>query len=123
MSPPKITELRGLLIRLEEASEPDRNIDMRLWIVLDLAGEGVMNGFGAPAFTASLDLAVQMLKQTLPTGVGWGVTEHSDEPPFTAAIALPNTTGFHQPILGDGKGAALALCAATVRAKLAETRS
>lgn len=97
---PDIETLRSLLVRVEAATGPDRELDGRIWAatagvtILEWDGAGALwkDEHGGlrhqrddriPAYTASIDAAVALVEQMLP---GWGWSIERSGQSFNGAV-------------------------------------
>jgi hypothetical protein len=70
-------ELSAILDRIDALTGPDRGVDQDLFCALGLAPadeQGIVNAARAPAYTASLDATVALIRQVLP-GWAWSTGE------------------------------------------------
>lgn len=143
-SPSRAEQLAALLERVEKAEGPDREIDAELWALAEgiiwyrIEGDAVIaqhpKHFGGHEYfhgllehtilryTASIDAAVSLVEKVLP-GWSWLLSSngsaHMISPDFEAAEEewLENKGSTYADY---GKTPALALCAALLRAVLAD---
>lgn len=119
MTAPDLPTLRSILVRLEAATGPDRELDFDVWHAV-IQPEGYsLSRTGTPAITAFIDAAVALLDRTIPGA--WYVLARgktrADEPLYGARIMFGADTS-----LGDGEHdteQAIALCTALVKALIA----
>lgn len=113
-----LAKLRELLARVESATGPDRKLEYGIarmfidhWKEYD-EDEFYDNATHCPRLTSSIDAAVQLCERVLPgwiwdvtsTGTSWVMTPGDSDEHFAASAATP----------------AIALCAAILRAKIAQ---
>jgi hypothetical protein len=99
--------------RLEAATWPDRALDWEIHCRDGLEGVGAYGPH--PAYTASLDAAMTLV----PEDMAWSVDSGGPTYPASAEIGNPPTGGemFNPKFSADGATPALALCAASLRAR------
>jgi hypothetical protein len=121
----KADELLALAIRCEQATGPDRELDLRIAKRREqkpipesanrIDGEMVWSGplgFFLPAYTASLDAAMALV----PEGCPWALCSPDGDEPAFATLAMTMAGDAEH---GSGATPALALCAAALRARAA----
>jgi len=132
-----MSNLQDLLERVAAATEPDRELDCRLFADLLMRPDGyAVVGFSpgtvayveapvttvrylaAPHYTSSLDSALALVERVLP-GWWWGVSG-ATKPACDALLYEPSPGGFRQKIKASAKTPTLALLAATLRALIAQ---
>lgn len=139
-----MTDLKGLLERVEKAEGPDREIDAEIWLALvpgttrkqwsyihkasgkecfvDETRDATHALINVPSYTASIDAAVALVEKLLPgwrlmvTTPGGAYLMSSDFEPAEEEWGEPK--GFT--CAADAKSPALALIAALLRALIAQ---
>ena len=121
-----MTDLAQLLARIEAATGPDREVDAAMWLTFvekHMLGQKIdLDMIGRwPAYTASIDAIVALIERALPgwcPSVGQNV-HHKDWLGYLHRVDEPN--GDIETVYGRHPTVpALALCAAFVRAMMAQ---
>ena len=110
-----MSELEGLIARVEAAGGPDREVDLAIHWLLINDGEplAVMGSFGIidlPAYTSSLDAALKLVEAKLP---GWDYLVARVSDGCSAEVGPPDS---FQQIEAKAPTPALALILALLRA-------
>lgn len=110
-------EIETLLERVRGLKGPDRDVDRKIMVAV--FGYGVHDALPLPAYTASLDAIVELVKHDLPGGTWTYRTDDAGLP--TAEAWWTNSAGDLSFEEASGATEPLALCAALLLAKLAIT--
>lgn len=142
---PAPSTLQDLLARVEAATGPGRELDMRIAYGLRLVDpeaiwngrsfyeavdqfpddvRGITNCWPLGIYTASLDAAVALVERELPEGCLWKVGRAGAAEIYGPGHRLPGgeSTGYHDEAMfaGDADTPALALLAALLKALIAQ---
>jgi hypothetical protein len=129
-----VTDLAALLARIEQADGPDREIDAALyWHFVEtnkdemtlpwttsLFMAGDILGRPREAYTASIDAIVALIERALPALTGWALYSYGRAYLFTPESMDDPATGEDTVLATHKASPALALCAAFVRAMMAQ---
>lgn len=115
-----MSELLKLAERCEQATGPDRELDMAICVALDTGRRVTGSGrwLGPDCFTGSLDVALLLM----PEDREWRVERRLSKgmSPAYASLWSAGARDIDRHDNGRGKTPALALCAAVLRARAAE---
>lgn len=108
---PEAVNLEALAVRCEAAEAADRNLDAMIHFAIT-NGVGCGMAQDAPAYSASIDAALQLV----PEGWARGFTDRRTVPGMKVN-AQCWTSADRSTVHGDAATPALALCAAALRAR------
>lgn len=111
------SRLIGLAERVEQASGADRRLGREVLLACDKGFVLFLYRWLDP--TASLDAAMSLV----PEGQGFGVVTYGDDHSPAPIFANVTISSRHSPSIGTGATHALALTAASLRARAAALRS